>query len=477
MNQNQHWREHFKDSLQGHSPSLTLEETLSKGYVLENVYLPWAQEHYQLPVLNPAFFHAHKSNSDFWQKWKNSFPWSASCLPIGEWENHLLVACLEPIVLPPELSAICVLSPYAPLKQLWDQYSPSQGKPKIPTLTTIKSIQDSNLLPDGLNASGDSLDLAVALADSVNDPSESQTIIAHEAGIDELSLAPEGIDIQAAPVKLQFPSSRKASDAPIPQDMPTSQIDSDQQTKTDLAFLELKANSLNVTKTNSEPTKKPVVVKSAATAVKTPLYLPKNATDEGINTSQQFLAQGFASEPVIHDIEQIEKTVPHIVINDPKLSWLENLRLYNVAKFDELSHQLFESLKTFFELSMVVAFNENEKSVKVLVWDQQFSDKGSSKTYSLEQPSFFRITKNTEKSYHGYPVNNEINEKFFEEWHAGDIPDHLTIVPLIVNGNIVGMLYSSGPKSSYTSQSLKFAQTKVNEWTKDVILKLMHKAA
>ncbi len=64
----------------------------------------------------------------------------------------------------------------------------------------------------------------------------------------------------------------------------------------------------------------------------------------------------------------------------------------------------------------------------------------------------------TQKPFHGYISLNEINEKFFEDWNQGRIPDHVTITPILVEEKLVGMLVGFAEKSAYNKVSLHLAE-------------------
>ena len=66
--------------------------------------------------------------------------------------------------------------------------------------------------------------------------------------------------------------------------------------------------------------------------------------------------------------------------------------------------------------------------------------KGKPPTIDLSSPSIFRIVLNSLLPYHGHIVPNAINNAFFAEFNGGRCPAHVTIMPLLVDGQLSGMV-------------------------------------
>jgi hypothetical protein len=61
------------------------------------------------------------------------------------------------------------------------------------------------------------------------------------------------------------------------------------------------------------------------------------------------------------------------------------------------------------------------------------------------------------KPYHGFIVQNEISDKFFEDWNESQIPDHLTVYPIVVNDQVIGALLGIAEKAVNQKASLALA--------------------
>ncbi|MBK7963585.1 MAG: hypothetical protein IPK04_21745 [Bdellovibrionales bacterium] len=102
--------------------------------------------------------------------------------------------------------------------------------------------------------------------------------------------------------------------------------------------------------------------------------------------------------------------VSSVLSSEP--SWLELAQTKGPEIFNKLCLSLFAEMKAYFDHTILLSYNEATQNVLALTWDVDLNE-SASKLYSLEAPSVLRIVKNTEKPYHGSPVINDFNEKFF----------------------------------------------------------------
>ena len=120
---------------------------------------------------------------------------------------------------------------------------------------------------------------------------------------------------------------------------------------------------------------------------------------------------------------------------------------------------------------MLLAIGDKDRVVKPILWDGGDFDikKPSMVEFSLKIPSIFRVVSGTQKPYHGYVVTNDLNEAFFESWNHGQIPDHVTIVPLMDNDLVVGMLMGFGEKAAYNKSVLQFSENAAKELSEKIL--------
>lgn len=422
MGHPQSWQEHFKESLGHLSASASLVEAIAEGHLSEANYLTWACENYQQPVLDVLFFSSPRApQKDVWLKWKDAFTWSSTCLPIGEWDGHLIIGSLEPLDLPAELSGLYVFSPAAPLQELWNQWS---------QVNNSSAVGDQSM-PEGLELK----DTPDDSPSDLSELSEHQNLTGeNETNLESESQMPEGLSPSLTP-----PASllSRIPQTPLTQNEPP----------------EFRDSQIISVPQSVGPVKLETVTPSA------PLKTAKSDP-----SAETMPAHNIIAQPKMTSVLPSEQ------------SWLELVQTKGTDLFGKLCSELFIEMKAYFDHTILLSYNEASKNVLAMVWDVDLNE-SSSKIYSLETPSVLRIVRNTEKPYHGSPVINDFNEKFFEDWHSGELPDHLTITPLIVEGKVIGMVYASGRNAANTPQALSFAETQTKEFLKQILAKLANQAA
>lgn len=84
-----HW------SAQAPSGKPVLVYCLEQGYVDYAEYMQWAQENFQLPVLQSTYFQS-AMDKDLLEAARNSGNWSAWMFPVDRWDDVTIVACCTP---------------------------------------------------------------------------------------------------------------------------------------------------------------------------------------------------------------------------------------------------------------------------------------------------------------------------------------------------------------------------------------------
>jgi hypothetical protein len=132
------WKEHFTQEISGYD-ALEAQGLSELGFALrhrqipEHQFLEWARETYEAASVEIQFFETHPAPKELFEKWKDSYAWGPECLPIGEWDDHLIVACLEkPADIPAELKPIILIAPIQGLLKYWNEYFSDEDK-KIST--------------------------------------------------------------------------------------------------------------------------------------------------------------------------------------------------------------------------------------------------------------------------------------------------------------------------------------------------------
>ncbi|WP_373999666.1 hypothetical protein [Bdellovibrio bacteriovorus] len=473
------WFEHFKEQLQGLTESF--EQSGSHlsllGYALKEqrlsseLYLNWAQNHYKLPKLQSRFFTETSVSQEMFAKWATHYPWSAECLPVAEWDGSLIVACLQPPQdFPQTPSAILVLAHFDNLEQVWEQLHPRAAATPAATTATPITASPAEEAPEGMDFSvatatkqgpKDSFsfdDLAVAENENAAPSLEPLSLDQNtsEEGLDGLFDGPTVIRLEALSTA-ETASSEASVAAETSSDSVVVEFSEDSEPKTQVDEIALTPAA------TSAPVVEPLVVKEEKAPVvaavnealggkKIPPPPPKSEMPPPFEDS-------FGNKPI--PIVPRPAGVAKPTIN-PVASGnfaLERMKKKNAAILNERVKQILSEMKAHFEKSMILTLDEQETQMTAFAWDENFQGmKDTSMRFPLQTPSIFNIVASTQKSFHGYISLNEINEKFFEDWNQGRIPDHVTISPIIINEKLVGMLVGFAEKAAYNKVSLTLAE-------------------
>lgn len=429
----QPWFEHFKEQLQGlteafeHSgTSLSLLAFAIKEQRLSSEeYLRWAMTHYRLPLLQSRFFTETPVSQEMFAKWATHYPWSSECLPVAEWDGSLIVACLQPPQdFPSTPSCILVLAQYESLTSAWMALHPEAK-------SSVKPAE----APEGI-------DLSVAT--SAKAPSDSFSF-------DDLGVS---VDPESTP---DF--------QPLSEDELLAGTESAEE-KLDGLFdgptvirLEALTPAQSAPATENPVAEEPVIPETEMKMVVEPA--PKKSTPPPPPKSEipAPFEDSFGNKAI--PIAPRPAGVAKPTIN-PVASGhfaLEKIKKKNATALNERIKNVLSEMKTHFDKSMILTLDDNETQMTAFAWDENFQGmKDTSMRFPLQTPSIFNIVATTQKPYHGYISLNEINEKFFDGWNQGKIPDHVTVTPIIVNEKLVGMLMGFAEKSAYNKVSLNLAE-------------------
>lgn len=127
----------------------------------------------------------------------------------------------------------------------------------------------------------------------------------------------------------------------------------------------------------------------------------------------------------------------------------------------------FRKLKDSYKHLMWCVRDANGKVFTIACDDTwNFVDEAWAYPLSFHLKSPFRLAKQTQKSYHGRVVKNTISEEFFSLWHAGHLPNQITIVPVKMENVIFAYLIACGQGTHYQErESLETAETTCIELT------------
>jgi len=114
--------------------------------------------------------------------------------------------------------------------------------------------------------------------------------------------------------------------------------------------------------------------------------------------------------------------------------------LATCTSVDSLMSAAVAHINAHFEHAMVLTYDN--AVLKPAKWSELLlSIKGdNADPISLDQPSVFRVAARTSLPYHGYVVANPTNTAFFNSFNRGVVPKHVTVMPVMIAGQLTAML-------------------------------------
>jgi hypothetical protein len=458
------WQEHFKTSIKNAEDLYSKDSSevslllfcLRSKLIPVQTYLDWAKENYQLPVLSEKFFQTHKPQQEFYKKWQKIYSWSAECLPIAEWDGVLIIGCLQiPTDYKDTNPRVFILTSHEVLFTTWNIY------------------QKNNIQKSPAASEADFADMTALSATLISTPENPHFVGANG----ELILQED------APSD-EFPAERPEEELELSGNSEGEKVSLDGLFQNPP---ELNKDQTNLTKTipillqpmNTEVTKKIQMEIPKASVINT--ATPKKGPRSVQSLSTVSLESDIEKTTVdsVDAFEEPSAPPPHLPSTPEKLKssspttaayLLEKIRKRGQDQFDKQTLTSFHQLKTFFKKSMLLAVGDKDRLVKPILWDHDGLETQASlnQEYNLKTPSIFKIVSDTQKPYHGYVVINDLNEAFFEAWNHGQIPDHVTIVPIVEGDLVVGMLMSIGEKSCYNKNVLQFTEKVAKELSQKI---------
>jgi len=439
---------------------------LKSGRISEADYLSWAQNKFSLARVKTEFFSA-PADPVFWTAVKDLYKWHPGFFPLCDWQDVLLVGCVEP----PQFhfrvakETRFVLASVNSLETLWKTLEPNwkatepkpvaampalPTKPPPPPAYVPPKVQPSekaeeiklDLPPPTVKAppayvppatpktappppapayvppvakKGDVTADQLPPAPDVDLNRPDGFSLDIPADNDRLFVVPEGIPLDHANLvekpKVEAPPPTKS-------EAPAGLSDTFTESRIDFAVA-VTSPSIDLDRTEPAAADKtePAMVESATAPVS--LVPPPKATATATQDDD--------------DYSPMEVTSAGIALNN-------STPFESCMNLNDLVESALGSLQPTFEHGMFLLVRE--KSLVPWKWtDLLHSVKGKKvDAINLATPSIFRIPLTTKMPYHGYVTPNNINSAFFNNFHRGMLPKHVTVVPVVKNGEVVGML-------------------------------------
>ncbi|MGE0631538.1 MAG: hypothetical protein AB7O96_03975 [Pseudobdellovibrionaceae bacterium] len=371
---------------------------IKKNLLDERVYLNLARNYYGLPELHENYFEKEPNLQVFTQH-QNLFSWSAECLPIVEWQNCIYVAALEPVSVPEP-----------------------NGKKVITLLTSLSGLEK----------------WWRSLTGSEEVTAEIPMALIEQAKLDP----PAPMD---SPLSLETPVMQKTEGLPPapPKDEPLLVLDTSEENEPKPAESNIpgdeEENLLNLS-FDPIPLTSPLRARDVAPppppiAEKVvPPQLPK--TEAKIPTPPAPPADANLTTAPLQSLKVADAAGTPPPPPPPKKPTTRPPSLQSTNPIDLTMNEMGQMFEKIMILSVAGLKTTPFK------WSEHFGKKESAepRTFDMSKKGFFRIVKTTHKPFHGYVVTNEANEQFIKEWLNGAVPKHMTIVPVMNDEELQGLL-------------------------------------
>jgi hypothetical protein len=137
---------------------------------------------------------------------------------------------------------------------------------------------------------------------------------------------------------------------------------------------------------------------------------------------------------------------------------LDPSHLDQCRSIDEAGAQAIMQACNIFETAMILLFKDGD--LLPWKWNDLFLSVHGDKPLPIDlvEPSIFKIVFRTAKPYHGYVVTSEANQKFFNEFYRGMLPKHASVIPVMIDGRMGGMLLGFTNSKIDYRQSLRLME-------------------
>lgn len=414
------------------------------------------QTHSSLPALRNSFF-ANKPESQIFRGFDFFTCKSKGYIPLGKWDGMTYLAKLtsDPIEIENQgPHNFWVLSTWSGMKKWMDaweqmgQEAPTLGinlgaqktEPSIQTMDILKPEIEGVTLPPEQTHSG-------AL-----ETTKSGILEAPQGLLlgDEFSISKINFDIQLPNVPhttLKSPAAAAAAPPPRVEmetapkpvvSIPTPQID----------LSGILGAPLSPTLQPPAPAKSappvsaaPVVFEFDAPVGMTLDPQPVSSAPVGVTAAPQPISPapvGIMATPQPVSPAPTGEVVP--------LEMLE-MKLSQCKDLESLATTILGGWSGFFDKSMILLLQGGQ----LQIWKASGQWTGNPQPgtiIALDTPSIFKIVLDTKYPYHGHVTPGPVNDFFFANTNSGVFPDHVTVVPMVHDRRVLGMIFGGCKKES-----------------------------
>lgn len=414
-----------------------LDWCLTNGILNEAEFMEWASTEYEIPYVDSSFF-LQVPNVDFWDDTKELSSWNKDFFPLTEWDGTYLIGCTEPLPgFEWDRPFRFILASPRNLKILWDHLNPDSAAPQ-PQASAAIGLPTLTVPPAGLTG-----DFSVS----------AQTTPPLEAEVASEPEAPSGLNLDHA-ASVDFGSLGKSSAAP--QGIIHSPFDDEEDSPLE--------------KTQAPPEFPPITASAPPPSPSTSTNFvlkdsPKEAAKPQTKTFKVELRKEVESGKSL-DLGSMTPP-PTGRANDlappqaPKPPPTQSAagKFENCQSFEETASLAFLKMQGTYDKACFLIFQGGD--LRPWKWTGNYTPAKPEKpkAVDLSEASIFRIVFNTSLPYHGRIVVNEANNTFFDDMDDNRIPKHVTIIPVIVQKQIAGMILGSTNGEINVRNSLLFMES------------------
>lgn len=400
----------------------SLDVALDMGLLNEVKLLEWDRARSGLATIRATFF-TNPAPMDLFQGQSYEQCRAQACMPVGRWDGKEIWAKLSSDQEQPQgISAIWVLAPWSGMKLWFAQWQSVNQAKQVPdpteaALPTFEPIE----LQSNSDVSLSLMPVTEQTPTPIEIPEATQVSITKIDMTAPLNLS---LDMPAA-----LPEIPKMVMPEIPQMPEAPKID----TKDALATLDF-SNLMPPIPAHKSPT-------PSAAVEPAPLPPPLPQTNPSIKLPPPIMvAPPPLHAPAMPAPATIKSEgVPTIAAEElpSKLKGANNL--------DDLLSAMLGGWKNYFDQVMILLFQSNQ--LIMLRWHGDW--KGTitkGETINLDSPSIFKIVGDSGQPYHGYVSPGPVNDAFFKKTNGGNYPEHVTVMPVIVEKRVAAMVFGSCSK-------------------------------
>lgn len=180
-----------------------------------------------------------------------------------------------------------------------------------------------------------------------------------------------------------------------------------------------------------------------------------------IKTKQQPPSLKLHSKP-----KSIKKTIQHAPPPPPSQSNILPLHA-NKSSAQSIFDTILTRSQNYFYSSMILVYHN--KTITPSYWSGNWSKPDKIEPINYSSPSIFRIVMKTKHPFHGKPRPNISNNEFFKVWMKGSYPEHITLVPILINKKIYGVLLGCASKTRIKQFQLKHVENLAKQVAEKIV--------